>query len=445
MTRIGHTRRALVAALVLACAILAAPPAAAETTESPTPTPTPTEDPIRAGEYWLDQYGISDAWEHTRGAGTTVAVIDSGVASGIPELDGAVTGGHDASGVGSADGRTSLGADVETRSHGTWVASLLASRGDGEEAGLIGVAPEADILSVSLGFGSVSDVPFSDQLAEAMKWAVDNGADVINLSFTTNQTSWDESWDDAFTYAYDHDVVVVASAGNRGSGTTMVGAPATIPGVLVVGGVDPSGHASDIASTQGITIGVSAPSEDLLGIGPSGDVEEWSGTSAAAPIVSGIAALIRSEYPNLDANNVIERIIKTAEPAPDQDGGRDPLYGFGIVDADAALTDDVARVDSNPMGDLATWIRLNRGSDSAGEIDGAEPTPDPVTLPALPPADEPATASSPWIPSAESMREVTLPLAAASLGSIGIVLGVVASFRRIRVLRAGRASRPSDK
>src|SRR5699024_2115926 len=119
-----------------------------------------------------------------------------------------------------------------------------AARGTGEDEGMIGVAPEADLLSISIGFGSVSDVSYADQVADAIIWAVDNGADIINLSVTTNQTAWGEAWDKAFMYAFERDVLVVAAAGNRASGTMMVGAPATIPGVLVVGGVDPSGRAS---------------------------------------------------------------------------------------------------------------------------------------------------------------------------------------------------------
>src|SRR6185312_3804783 len=130
----------------------------------------------------------------------------------------------------------------------------------------IGVAPEAQLLSVSVGFGSSATVPFAEQIAEAIRWSVDNGADVINLSLTTNTPDWDASWDSAFLYAFDHDVVVIVAAGNRGSGTSRVGAPATIPGVLTVAGVDPNGKASVEASTQGITLGVSAPSEQLLGV-----------------------------------------------------------------------------------------------------------------------------------------------------------------------------------
>src|SRR4029079_7843925 len=129
-----------------------------------------------------------------------------------------------------------------------------------------------------------------DQIADAVRWAVDHGADVINMSLTRNTLEWPTSWDDAFLYAMQHHVVVVAAAGNRGSGTTQVGAPATMPGVLTVGGVDRQGTASWDASSQGITIGVSAPSESLVGAVPGNGYVSWEGTSGAAPIVAGVAA-----------------------------------------------------------------------------------------------------------------------------------------------------------
>lgn len=446
---------AALAALAASCAILAAPAAAHAAPKVPvvaqsTPTPAPADDdgdedevdPEREREYWLEEYGIADAWETSRGEGVTIAVIDSGVAADIPELEDAVVGGTDVSGVGTPDGRTPLGTEALTRSHGTYVASLAASRGLPDDAGMIGVAPEADILSVSIGYGAVSEVPFADQVAEAIRWSVDNGADIINLSLTTNQPAWDESWDEAFLYAMDHDVVLVASAGNRASGTTMVGAPATIPGVLVVGGVDPQGRASTGASTQGITIGVMAPSEDLRGISPSGQVNTWEGTSGAAPIVSGIAALVRSAHPELDANNVIQRIIATADRPAGAQGDRDPLYGYGLVDAAEAVDAEVGRVSANPMGSLREWVELNRGAD-APDPSEVLPTPEPVDLPALPPPDPPAEAGNPLIPSPDSLREVTLPLVAVSVAGILMSLGVVAVFRRIRSARAHRA-RPSS-
>lgn len=388
----------------------------------------PNPDPVRAAEYWLDEYGIRDAWATTRGAGVRIAIIDTGVARGPVEFEGAVVGGTDVSGIGSSDGRTPVGA-VDAN-HGSWVASLAAARGTGANTGMIGVAPEAQLLAVSVGFGSSAKVPFADQIAEAIRWSVDNGADVINLSLTTNTPDWDESWDSAFLYAFDHDVVVVVAAGNRGSGTSRVGAPATIPGVLTVAGVDPQGKASLEASTQGITIGVSAPSEDLVGVSADGRLVLWNGTSGAAPIVAGIAALVRAAHPDLDAANVINRIIRTAHPAAAAKAVPDPLYGYGLVDAAAAVSATVPSVTENPMGSLEDWIRLYRRADT-----GPAPvqTAGPVEIAPLPPADTATRAASPLLPSSETLLYGTLPLMAGSAAAILVALGVTAAVRRIRL------------
>lgn len=325
-------------------------------------------DAVRDAEYWLDDYGIRDAWSVTRGAGITIAVIDTGVGS-PRELAGAVVGGTDLSGAGSSDGRTPVGSEGE---HGTLVASLAAGRGTGPGAGIIGSAPEASVLAISIGFaGGDSD----DQIAEGVRWAVDHGADIINMSLTRNTLDWPESWDDAFSYAMRHDVVIVAAAGNRGSGTEEVGAPATMPGVLTVAGVDRAGATSDSASAQGVTIGVAAPSERLVGVMPDGSYVRWNGTSGATPIVAGVVALVMAAHPELDAANVINRITSTARDAGAP--GPDVAYGFGLLDADAAVRAAVPRVEQNPMGDLADWIRVNRRQPAS--VDGVTLAPPPVT------------------------------------------------------------------
>jgi subtilisin family serine protease len=296
---------------------------------------------------------------------------------------------------------------------------------------MIGVAPQAELLAVSVGFGSSAKVPFADQIAEAIRWSVDNGADVINLSLTTNTPDWDESWDKAFLYAFENDVVVVVAAGNRGSGTSRVGAPATIPGVLTVAGVDTQGRASVEASTQGITLGVSAPSENLVGVSADGRLVLWNGTSGAAPIVAGIAALVRAAHPDMDANNVINRIIETARQPSGITGSADPLlYGAGLVDAAAAVSASVPSVTSNPMGSLTDWIRLYRRADS---VPAQVPTAEPVEIEALPPADSATRAASPLLPSSETLLYGTLPLMAGSAAAILVALGVTAAVRRIRM------------
>lgn len=311
-------------------------------------------DQVRERQYWLEDYGIEQAWSITRGEGVRIAIIDTGVDGEHPDLDGAVIAGADFSGLGSPNGQTPVGFD---RRHGTMVASLAAGRGSGDGNGVIGSAPAAEIITASMSFGSGAISP-DDQIARAVRFSVDAGADVISLSLTRNTRDWPETWDDAFTYAAENDVVVIAAAGNRGSGTVSVGAPATMPGVLTVGGVTEDGIASDAASSQGITIGVMAPSEGLVGAVPGGGYVSWTGTSGATPIVAGIAALVRSAYPSMDANNVINRLLVTATPA--SESIPDPLYGYGLVNAYAALTVDVPSVSASPLGSLEAWITLHR-------------------------------------------------------------------------------------
>ena len=368
-------------------------------------------DYIRDGEYWLDQYGITEAWETTRGAGVTIAVIDTGIDGTHPDLAGAVIGGADFSGSGASNGQTPVGSDTNS-DHGTMVASLAAGRGNAPGAGVIGVAPEAKLLSISIGFGE-SATDSDEQVAEAVTWAVDNGADIINMSLTRNTLSSPSSWDEAFLYAMQNDVVVVAAAGNRGSGTTSVGAPATMPGVLTVAGVDQDGEASLDASAQGITIGVSAPSEQLLGAIPGGSVMRWNGTSGATPIVAGIVALVMAAHPDLDAANVINRVVSTARDAGAQ--GSDPIYGFGLVDAAEAVSADVTAVTANPIGDLAEWIRLNRRA-----VATAAPT--------VPPA-ETASPEAPVVDIASPLNPIgTLYPTVTELRMVGLPLGIVALF-----------------
>ena len=391
-------------------------------------------DPVRDLEYWLDDYGFRSAWEVTRGAGVTVAVIDTGVDGSVAELSGAVIGGTDVSGIGSPDGQTPVG---ESSNHGTLVASLLAGRGTGDDDGVIGVAPEASILAVSVALGDGAK-DSDEQIAEAVRWSVDNGADVINMSLTRNSLDWPESWDDAFLYAFENDVVIVAAAGNRGSGTTEVGAPATIPGVVAVAGVDRNGSASFDASSQGITIAVAAPSEQLVGVTPEGGYVQWSGTSGAAPLVSGLVALVRASHPELDANNVINRLVSTAT-AP-QDGGPENIYGFGLIDAAAAVRAPVEPVIEHPVGDLdlTEWIRLYRRGDAQPMPQSSVAPPQLERVPSAPhdPATDVPAEVRALLPTSAGLTDVGIPVALlASFGAVFVFLAVLAGRHFRRLLR----------
>lgn len=335
--------------------------------EPPEPAPI-SESQAREREYWLDDYGVRDAWRTSRGEGARIAVIDTGVDGSHPDLEGAVTGGADVSGIGAQNGQKPLGADPD---HGTMVASVAAGRGHGPASdsaaggseGIIGVAPEAEILAVStaLGTGEPGVRSTDEQIPDAVRWAVDNDADVINMSVGSPQQSWPESWDSAFAYAEENDVLIVAAAGNRGNGIVQVGAPATIPSVLTVGGVDRKGKAGRESSSQGISIAVAGPAEELVGATPGDGYASWTGTSASAPIVAGTAALIRAEHPELSADEVAHRITASAEDAGEP--GRDPHYGYGILDVEAAVSGDVPEMEVSPLGSMSEWIEVHRRHD----------------------------------------------------------------------------------
>lgn len=406
--------------------------------------PAAFADSWRDKEYWLNEYGISAAWQVSKGAGVKVAIIDSGVDGQHPDLKGAVVGGTDVSGSGDPNGQKSIGAKPE---HGTLVATLLAGRGhasaspsaspssppssgSGGPDGIVGVAPEAEILSVSAWLGSPNPAGKTDQeqIPQAVRWAVDNGAKVINISLGSTSPDWPQSWDAAFLYAEQKDVVIVAAAGNRIGGNVQVGAPATIPGVLTVAGLDRNRTASVDASSQGISIGVSAPAEKLVGGLPGGSYEDWAGTSGSAPLVSGVAALIRSKWPDMSAKQVINRIVSTAEDAGAP--GKDPIYGYGILNAEAALKADVPDAASNPVGSIVDWIRVHRRGDLSS------PIPEPTSKPSSPPA----TLTDATVPVAKAPSQADAAVPAAVVIGFGSLFVAIVAGASIQLRRAYRRS-----
>ncbi|MBX6723884.1 MAG: S8 family serine peptidase, partial [Dactylosporangium sp.] len=244
----------------------------------------------------------------------TVAVVDSGVDGSHADLAGNVLRGADLTSPSGGDGW------VDSDGHGTAMASLIAGHGHGSAAGALGIAPGAKILPIRRKAASDLD---RGEVAQGIRWAADHGAQVINVSLDGGDTP---ALRQAVEYALRRDVVVVAGVGLPG-GLGKVAAPARIPGVVAVSGVDKSGNI--VASASGPEVAIAAPAKDIAHASKNGGYSVGTGTSDATAIVSGVVALIRSKYPDLDAANVINRLITTADDKGPP--GRDQQYGFGIV------------------------------------------------------------------------------------------------------------------
>ncbi|MBL1067364.1 type VII secretion-associated serine protease mycosin [Streptomyces sp. 7-21] len=328
----SRLRRALPAWSALAAVAAAA--------AAPLATAAPARaDSIREQQQWaLDAINVPEAWQTTRGAGVTVAVLDTGVDEDHPDLAGSVLPGRDFVGMGAGPG------DPQWAAHGTAMAGIIAGHGHGPGGndGVIGVAPEARILPVRVLLED--DDPARDRaretrgdaLAEGIRWAADQGADVINLSLGDDSESahHDPEEDAAVRYALNKGAVVVASAGNGGENGDPVSYPAGYPGVIAVTAVDRTGTPTDF-STERWYATVCAPGQDVIVPDPDGNYYTAWGTSSAAAFVSGSVALLLSAYPDLTPAEVTRLLASTAQNPPE--GGRDDAVGSGLVDPAAAL------------------------------------------------------------------------------------------------------------
>ncbi|GIL25633.1 hypothetical protein NUM_08870 [Actinocatenispora comari] len=309
------------------------------------------------GQWYLEALQAHQAQRISTGTGVTIAVIDSGIDSSRPALKDQLVAGKC---FGTAQ-------DIEPtwdpNGHGTAMAGLIAGNGK-DPRHILGVAPGAKLMPLCVSGENVTDNTLFKDITPAIRYAVDHGAKVINLSLGADESRADRGTvaklHAAISYAEHHDVVVVAAAGNTGQ-DEKTPSPARLPGVVAVGGSTQSG-AHWKGSVPGTEIALTAPAENLLttdtktvedpekGPRDTTGYKTAGGTSSATALVSGAAALVRAKYPTLDAANVINRLIKTADHkgAP----GRNPQYGYGIVDPVKALTAHVDPVKSNPLGQL---------------------------------------------------------------------------------------------
>ncbi|MEU8260978.1 type VII secretion-associated serine protease mycosin [Micromonospora sp. NPDC048999] len=296
-------------------------------------------DQVRDEQWQLEELRAKTAWRTSTGRGVVVAVIDSGVDGSHPDLAGQVLPGIDLVSPDGADGPDPVG-------HGTTVAGLIAGRAD-DDRGVVGLAPDARILPVRV----LDDENRYDDamiVAKGVRWAVDNGAQVINLSLGGSGDS--PALAAALDYAFARNVVVVACTGNLAtSNSPRVWYPAREPGVVAVAGLERDTQNLWSGSITGSETVLTAPATALYGARPPAGYWRVQGTSFAAPLVAATAALIRARYPQMSAGDVINRMISTARHLGSP--GRNDRFGYGMVDPVAALTTDVPPVGRNPLDD----------------------------------------------------------------------------------------------
>jgi subtilisin family serine protease len=250
-----------------------------------------------------------------------VAVIDTGVDYYHEELDdGRVRTDIDKDYVNDDDDA------MDDHSHGTHVAGIIAAETN-NGVGIAGVMWQAQILPLkvlnSRGSGS------SDDVASAIRYAADQGADVINLSLGSRSCS--DTIADAVNYAYDRGVVIVAASGNNGSS---IGYPAKHGPVISVGATDHNDHRGYF-SNFGDELDVVAPGVSVLSTVPNNGYDAFSGTSMASPYVAGVVGLLLSQRADLSNGQVREILRQSADDLGQ--GGFDPHYGYGRVNAYQAL------------------------------------------------------------------------------------------------------------
>jgi len=312
----------------------------------------PVNDPLFAKQWALDQVGAPEAWARgAGGAGTTIAVVDTGVDLGHPDLSSKIVAGTDLVAETGAD--CPAGAQDEN-GHGTHVAGIAAAV-TGNGIGVAGVAPDAQIMPVRVLDSEGSGT--SDDIVAGIRWATDHGAQVINLSLgelpvVGQLQAVNQDVEDAVTYAWDHGSLVVAAAGNETF--PLCSYPSFADHAVCVAATDRRGLPSYYSNfpVNKTMLGFRAPGgvgsvfceddEDIWStVWPGSDVEcsgtgtiagyeTLAGTSMASPHLAGVAALLYGQ--GLTNAQIVQRLKQTSS----NHGTYDPVMGYGIVDADAA-------------------------------------------------------------------------------------------------------------
>ena len=327
------------------------------------PGATATSDDTHFGLQWgIQQVNADEAWATSTGSGQVIAVVDTGVDLSHPDLQAKLvpgatfTGCAESGPCGNGDWESGSG---EPHPHGTHVAGIAAAV-TGNGSGIAGVAPDAAIMPVKV---LTADGGSFEEVAAGIRWAADNGADVVNLSLGALPgvqalpiVGILDDAKQAIDYAVSKGVVVVAAAGN--DFLSICGEPGFDADALCVVGTDrleARASYSNFAVDEGLNV-VAAPGgaaflaceEDVISTVPAGSegfcsdavgtpgYDFYAGTSMATPHVAGVAALLTAQGRGVyDVYDVLKSTART--PGIEARGTYTPVYGYGIVDAAAAV------------------------------------------------------------------------------------------------------------
>ncbi|MBD1943665.1 peptidase S8 [Coleofasciculus sp. FACHB-712] len=322
-------------------------------------------DPEYSKQWNLRSINVESAWDETKGAGMTVAVIDTGI-SRVPDLkDTKFVQGYD-----FVNNRDQADDD---NGHGTHVGGTVA-QATNNGYGVAGIAYEASLMPLKVlsaeGGGTVADI------AEAIKFAADNGADVINMSLGGGGES--QVMQEAIDYAYNKGVVIVAAAGNSNENSASY--PARYPHVIGVSAIDSAGEKA-FYSSYGAGVDISAPGGAITEENPSGGILQetisydengkliptfaaFQGTSMASPHVAGVAALVKASGVT-EPEEVLGVLKKSARVISD-----DALNYFGAGHLDASAAVKLAVRGQITFRDFFRWLRDNGYLNPRFWIDG---------------------------------------------------------------------------
>lgn len=284
-------------------------------------TYSPNDPEINKSQYHHQKIETKFAWNKTRGSeDVIVAVIDDGIDMSHPDLKNRIVRPFD-----TVKENNQIAVGV----HGTHVAGIIGSSIDNGIGGA-GIAPNTKIMPINVFDG---DFAYTSEIIQGIYYAIEQGAAIINLSL--GGYAYSNAFNEAIQDAHQKGIVIVAAAGNEKKETPYY--PATYPNVISVASTTPSDSTSEF-SNFGKTIDIAAPGSSVYSTLPKGAYGFMDGTSMAAPMISGVAALLKSSEPALSNREIENRLFTTADDLGV--AGKDSMFGHGRVNARKALLID---------------------------------------------------------------------------------------------------------